>query len=92
MRRAHRWRPSSQTRSTLLPSPPELPPRPESARPVQPEVVQQAQEVLELPAPLLQALPPESLEPQVDALEQESPVSTEEQLLLLPPLQLQPPQ
>jgi hypothetical protein len=73
------------------PSPPELRPLPESAWSVEAEVVQQVQEVPGLPVPLLQLLPPESLElqvePQAEAPGQESLVSTEAQLLPPPPLQ-----
>ena len=57
--------------------------------------MQQAQEVPGLPVPLLQAPPPEPLElqvePQAEAPEQESLVSTGAQLLPPPPLQPQLP-
>ena len=91
-RRAHRWRPSSQTRSTPRPSPPEPLPLPESASPVQAEVVLQA---LSLELLDLQVDPPaDPLDPpelQAEEPEQGSLVSTGAPLLLPPPPQPQLP-
>ena len=86
-RRAHHWRPSSLTHSTLPPSLPEPHPLPESVLLARAEAEQWAQEVPVLPALPPQVLPLESPEPQAEVPERESPALMEARSLPpLPPL------